>query len=469
MHPLLRLARICNFIKNSCSTADSEENIRGYKIYLPVRVNNVALEGMLDSGNLWRSAVSWDLAQEMGLTKKDLREVPGYKTIGTAATEGELVVLGETKSKVIINLGGGTKDIAFRPVVIENLSMNLNISGPFMKRHKIDLLHTGEAVIDGKKLMMNTKDKSEFGMNATHSLIYVAENATVGSMETKWLNAVAKSVKKKDVEAKELLVVGDGAFTEKYDLHPMTQAIVNCDESGAMKVLAMNTTAYKVRVKAGSIYGIGFQTTTLDRRCAEPHKICIIEPNANGDVNESPTGKIPKENPETPLNNDSPEIKAWKVQHNIPNEFDFGLEAYLHGEKKLPSFMVGPTTTSNRKKRIAYLIKFFKLDNSKFLQTKEDMQSTVKLLLAYFDIWAFGGDFGHTHLIEHKIELEPGTRPICERYRPPNPLLEASMKQQLDGWLRSKVIEESKSPWNFSLVAAIKKGGKIRWCTGTGS
>ena len=31
-------------------------------------------------------------------------------------------------------------------------------------------------------------------------------------------------------------------------------------------------------------------------------------------------------------------------------------------------------------------------------------------------------------------------------------------------WLKLKVIEPSKSPWNFGLVAAPKKNGKIRWC-----
>ena len=109
--------------------------------------------------------------------------------------------------------------------------------------------------------------------------------------------------------------------------------------------------------------------------------------------------------------------------------------------------MVGPTTSKNRQKRIAYLLKFFKLDKNEFLTDEKDLLATIKLLLDYFDIWAFDGNYGFTHLIEHKINLEPGTQPIHERYRPPNPLLEDSMKKQLDTWLEHGVIEKSNSPW----------------------
>ena len=85
------------------------------------------------------------------------------------------------------------------------------------------------------------------------------------------------------------------------------------------------------------------------------------------------------------------------------------------------------------------------------------MRATLAVLLRYWDIWAFSGNYGVTDVIEHKIVLEPGTRPIHERYRPPNPLLEESMKKQLNLWIKHKVIEKSNSPWNFSLVAAISK------------
>ena len=466
MHPLIRLHKIGILLnQDKKSHGDPEdEDFKNYKIYLPMRVNNVTVVGMMDSGNLWRVALSWAMAQKMGLRRKDLRVVQGYEKIGTAANEGQLEVMGETIKKIMINLGGGTRDIPCRPVVIKNLSMPLNVSGPFMKKHRIDLLHTGEAVLQGKKIQMQTKG-GDFGKMAdAHSLIYTTEDVTVGAMERCWIPAVAKSVQHGDIKAEALLVMGDGAYTERYDLHPMTNAHVNCDKDGKMMVMTLNTTGRDIRVRKGSIYGIGFQTTTPQQFDDEPWKICLLDHNLTDDSNQTATGKVPKT--ETDKSQENPDdVLQWKKKNKIPEEFDIDLESYLAGTKMLPCFMCGPTKSVNRKKRIAFLLKFFKLENNNFLKDPKDLKATLKLLLDYFEVWAFNGNFGKTHLIEHKIILEPDTKPIHERYRPPNPLLEDSMKKQLNTWLRHEVIEESNSPWNFSLVAAVKKGGKVRWCT----
>ena len=448
LHPLLRLAHISDSLRDEYSPRDdNEEDFRNYQIYLPVRLGNVTSVAMMDSGNLWRTAVSWEFAQKMGLNKRDLKAIPGYGKIGTAAKNGALDVMGETIRKIRLNLGGGTRDLLCRPVVIRNLSMPLNVSGPFMKRNGIDLLHTGEAVVQGRKIAMQTKQGDFRKMADAHSLIYTTEDVTVNPMERCWIPAVAKSVKQGEFEAKALVVVGDGSYAEKYDLHPMTNAYVNCGKDGSMHVLTLNTTGHKVRVKKGSLYGIGLQTTTPKEMSSEPWKMCLIEPNLTDDVNQTMTGKIPKCQTTIPDKKPKPDFKEWKKENKIPADFDFHLESYLGGQNKLPEFMVGPTTSKNRQKRIAYLLKFFKLDKNEFLTDEKDLLATIKLLLDYFDIWAFDGNYGFTHLIEHKINLEPGTQPIHERYRPPNPLLEDSMRKQLDTWLEHGVIEKSNSPW----------------------
>ncbi len=45
-----------------------------------------------------------------------------------------------------------------------------------------------------------------------------------------------------------------------------------------------------------------------------------------------------------------------------------------------------------------------------------------------------------------------------------NPALEPALREQLDKWLKHDIIEPANSPWSLNLVAAKKKGGKIRWC-----
>ena len=428
-------------------------------------MQDTTLFAMADSGNLWRSALSYEAAKKLGIGNKDIKPIPGHGKIGTAAKDGELEVMGETRYKLRVNLGGGTQDILCKPVIIKNLSMPFNLSGPFMKKHKVDLLHTGEALVQGRKIPMQRKPNNFNQMARTYSMIYTTEDTTIEPHSPGYISAVATAVRDGDIKAESLLVVGDGAFTEKYDLHPLTNALINCKGDGAMDVVALNTTDYPIRVKRGSIYGMGFQTTDVDGYAAEPWKVCVLENVKNPDCEQTSTGKIPKMNPEKPDAASEKENEEWKTKHNIPADFDTTLERYIQDGDSLPPFMRGPTSRKNLKKRIAFLLKYFKLSDNKFLQNRNDLNATLALLLRFFDIWAFDGNFGQTHLIKHHINLEPGTRPIHERYRPPNPLLEDSLKKQLDTWMRHGVIEKSNSPWNFSLVAAVKKGGKIRWCT----
>ena len=82
----------------------------------------------------------------------------------------------------------------------------------------------------------------------------------------------------------------------------------------------------------------------------------------------------------------------------------------------------------------------------------------------YWDIFAHRGECGKTDLLEHDIVLLDDT-PIRTKYRPINPAIEPELRQQLDLWLREKVIEPSESPWSFQLVAVKKKNGKIRFAT----
>ena len=73
------------------------------------------------------------------------------------------------------------------------------------------------------------------------------------------------------------------------------------------------------------------------------------------------------------------------------------------------------------------------------------------------------GGYGETNLISHAIVVEPGTTPIKMKHRPLNPVMEESLRQQIDRWLAQKVVEEADSPWSFPLVPVPKKNGKEIW------
>ncbi len=59
--------------------------------------------------------------------------------------------------------------------------------------------------------------------------------------------------------------------------------------------------------------------------------------------------------------------------------------------------------------------------------------------------------------------MEDVPRIKCQ-YRPINLALKPDLRRQLDEWLRHNVIEPANSPRSLNLLAAKKKGGKIRWC-----
>ena len=436
---------------------------------------------MADTGNLFRVAISKGLADKLGLTPKDLEPIPGYATLGTAADDGEgLKVLGKVKRRLRLNLGGGTRDIAVRPVVLANLSMAMNLSGPFLKMHKIDVLSNGSAVVQGVEIPLTSGSGDLNSLRAAYSLIYTTEDMVVQPDEMALLPCVAKSVADKSMAADYLHVAGDGSYTEKYNLNPVTNSILSCEKDGSIRVPTINSTHHPIKVYKGSLYGVGHEVTYVAAPRREPWKVCLMKP-----LVETPTERVrgcakeaqeiapppprrsemhPNKQKQTSTQRASEDTKTEEENEQKKEDINKLVEAYMDGTKPLPEQLKGPTTPRNRRYRINWLIRFFKLDSNEHLRDRKHLQATIALFLKYWRIWAFDGNFGKTHLLEHRIEVQPGTEPVHQRYRPCNPLLEKDMAKQLDIWLKHKVIEESNSPWNFSLVAAVKKNNRIRWC-----
>ena len=117
----------------------------------------------------------------------------------------------------------------------------------------------------------------------------------------------------------------------------------------------------------------------------------------------------------------------------------------------------------SKKQRREWLTEQFNLATAPCLKTPEELESALKLLEEFFDVISVNGEFGHTHLLQHEIHTED-VPPIKCRHHPLNPSLEPNLRTQLDTWLDHDIIEPSNSPWSFSLVAAPKKNGTIRWC-----
>ena len=114
--------------------------------------------------------------------------------------------------------------------------------------------------------------------------------------------------------------------------------------------------------------------------------------------------------------------------------------------------------------KIKWLATQFRLDDAPSLQRDPRLPKEVlRILLQFSDVISIGG-YGKTNLITHPINVLPGTAPIKMKHRPLNPVMEESLRQQIDRWLEQRVVEEADSPWSFPLVPVPKKNSKeIRW------
>ena len=127
-----------------------EKSAPGYCKYLGIRLDGHGTRAMVDSGNTWRSAISMALCKDLGVSRDQLIPLASAK-VGTASKGVNLRVAGELPSGVNLTIDSVPgRTFPFRPVVIDNLAMEANLSGPWLKRHGWDQIHTEDALrIDG--------------------------------------------------------------------------------------------------------------------------------------------------------------------------------------------------------------------------------------------------------------------------------------------------------------------------------
>ena len=122
-------------------------DLRGYRKRVEVLVNGYSATALLDSGNLFYSVCSLSFLKTLGKTEADLVPLPGQSHITTAGENQKLTILGRLKHSLKLQLGQHPTITKFRPVVIQNLSMSLNLSGPLLKTHKIDQIHSKDSLL----------------------------------------------------------------------------------------------------------------------------------------------------------------------------------------------------------------------------------------------------------------------------------------------------------------------------------
>lgn len=351
------------------------------------------------------------MLHQLGKDIQDLQPISGAHIIGTAKEGTSLKVLGELKDPLILQILGTDVNLECRPAVLEGLSMPFNICGPFLKDNNIDQLHSEDSLdIAGTKVPLIATLDPPIGKCVT-SRVYIENDTKILPFSVTHITALIPDIINGLMPPGDGIVMGEEEFEKKTDLHTWSGSVVTCNEKGRVTVGVMNTLPEEIIVKKGTHYGNYESVGLQQERDKELWKVNLLE-------------------------------KKVKIKET----------------KKTP-------TTEETEEKSKKLRETFRLRESPFLQDEKDLFQAEQLLLKYYDLFSFDGSFGKTDLIQHKIRLTPDAKqPINQRYRPVNPSLEKDLREQLDKWIQHGVIEESNSPWNFGLVAAPKKNGKVRWC-----
>ena len=94
-----------------------EERSSRYKAYVAAMIDDVCTVGMVDSGNSFRTAISKELAERLGVRTEELKTVPGKEMVGTAEDGAQLKVLGQVRKRLTLRLSADSPTIVIKPFV----------------------------------------------------------------------------------------------------------------------------------------------------------------------------------------------------------------------------------------------------------------------------------------------------------------------------------------------------------------
>ena len=425
-----------------------------YHHFLPVQINGVNCAALVDSGNTWRNVMSWTFARRLGIRKSDLESLETTTTVKTAQEGGQLQIIGQLKKPLTMCLPK-TRDVGdspkaclytafkIRPVVVANLTMALNLSGPFLKYNKIDQLHSKNCLrLQNGQLVPLMTSKQDLTPEVSSVEVRVRRTVRLQPMSVSHVSVILPKLR--DEKTVDGMIEGHNETFLNNGVFPWSAAVITSKE-GCAKAGLINATTRTIKIKAGTRYGRFTRLCALQQQHIFPGRVAAVAVGPDGRDDffvQSVSGVTNKPTVRSKLRQIMEKLQQTAKQQQ---------------QKQEP-----PPQT--REQKLKWLFKSFRVADSPILKNNRKQQDRLcELLLKYFDTVSVNGEYGCTDLIEHEINTQD-TAPIRCKTRVINPMLEGDLKRQLNDNLKRGVIEPSNSPWSFPLVAAPKKNNTIRWC-----
>ncbi len=238
-----------------------KEGDNQYKAFCPIQLNQFAAHAYIDSGNNAANAMSWEFAQELGLTKEDLVPDPQFPEVNTADKSYSMRVMGRPKKKLQLRFGHLATKYPVRPLVIDGLSMAFNMCGPFLRKHGINQMHADDALMIQKKLVKLTQARTPqqrrtlAQFEPVQTNVYVRQATTVPVGSAAFLPLRVPAVVGGQLRAGDGLLEAHAHFVAHTDLHPALAVLGHVNEHGETVASVLNTSDREITVPEGLRFG----------------------------------------------------------------------------------------------------------------------------------------------------------------------------------------------------------------------
>ena len=226
-----------------------------YVSHCSIQIENHHTDALVDSGNLVGNAMSWDFAQRMGLREEDLEQDSQFQAVNTAKKNSPMKILGRPKKRLRLRLAGLGCTFFTKPLIIQGLSMNFNLSGPFMRHHQIDQLHSQNCLkVQGKIVPLfshkNNREKTE-----RECLVYLEEKTIVPGKQIMNLPVRIPEIESGRASPGTGVIVMHSQFHQKGRQQQPLAALNAVTESGKGFVRFTNENADELHLPAGMRVG----------------------------------------------------------------------------------------------------------------------------------------------------------------------------------------------------------------------
>jgi hypothetical protein len=167
-------------------------------------------------------------------------------------------------------LGGISTCLKTRLVVVEGLSMLFSLAGPFLKKHRIDQIHSRDCVqFQGHDVKLLKRRKGSYtNVEAALSHVYVVDKRVVKPFQHATVTLQSSKVEQRSMPSGDFVVTGSIGFMDTTNLHPWIDALTKVGDDGRLIAAVMNSTDEVIIIQAGTCYG----TISLPRKATRRGK-----------------------------------------------------------------------------------------------------------------------------------------------------------------------------------------------------